>query len=260
MFASFFALLLCLFVCLSACLSVCLFVCLFLLFLCLFVCLFVPLFFYFKHISQNVIDSHAKEVQSQSKKQRFTWHLQVQERVVEHPEIHVQEALGHSRAVFRVGFVWKWVSPQFHKHKRLSSSYPLFCFCVFPGGMTSFWANLWSNQQSMLFKEEVLFVFFVIEATKVHLDISQYIPVARLDRWSRRFPKWWRCSCGFRCSTWVDQWGFAYSLPRKWSFAQHRRIAASGARDCQERAKSGLDRWHRIHRRSWRADCQRTRG
>lgn len=58
--------------------------------------------------------------------------------------------------------------------------------------------------------------FFVIEATRVHLDISQYIPVARLDRWSRRFPKWWRCSCGFRCSTWVDQWGFAYSLPRKW--------------------------------------------
>ena len=135
-----------------------------------------------------------------------------------------------------------------------------FVFVFFPGGMTSFWANLWSNQQSMLFKEEVLFVFFVIEATKVHLDISQYIPVARLDRWSRRFPKWWRCSCGFRCSTWVDQWGFAYSLPRKWSFAQHRRIAASGARDCQERAKSGLDRWHRIHRRSWRADCQRTRG
>jgi hypothetical protein len=37
----------------------------------------------------------------------------------------------------------------------------LFCFCVFPGGMTSFWSNLWSNQQSMLFKEEVLFVFLL---------------------------------------------------------------------------------------------------
>jgi len=62
MFASFFALLLCLFVCLSVCLFVCLFISFVSLFVCLFVCSFVC-FFYFKHISQNVIDSHAKEVQ-----------------------------------------------------------------------------------------------------------------------------------------------------------------------------------------------------